>query len=466
MKRVYLLILLLVAAGLIRPIAPLMRFAYPMLVTIAGVYLFRRDRLQYITYVLWVCFLTAFIRRIVEFNAGWLNPSPVLLAQYLAPLVAPVLDLRRLILAPIRTIYPFLLAISALVLSLAVGVVRQPATSVAAAVFTWFTPVLFAMWLTVSGLDLRKLLQQVFEAFYWGVGVMGIYGVIQFFVAPAWDCEWLYSIDAPYTSMGSPEPMGLRVFSTMNSVGVFAPVIACGLVAVNTQKGKLRWLFSAFGMAALVLTFGRSAWLILAVAMTLLSLSRLRHVAGFLATVCGLAFTSTFLVSVSPVHDLVTQRIESMTHLANDESANARLGGLDDALEIVKTNMLGKGLGVPEDLIDDHGGFALHDSGLVETFVTLGWVGGLMYVVGFGMLLWAAVPALHPRTDFLVHTAACLAIAVSLQFPLGSVHLGVIGQMLWMFAAASACSGSDRKLSPLKSNRQRTFDSGKSVVTP
>src|SRR3712207_6929840 len=53
------------------------------------------------------------------------------------------------------------------------------------------------------------------RAFVWGVLVMGVYGLIQFFFLPPWDRYWMEN--SPITSFGLPEPLGDRKSTRLNS---------------------------------------------------------------------------------------------------------------------------------------------------------------------------------------------------------------------------------------------------------
>ena len=107
--------------------------------------------------------------------------------------------------------------------------------------------------------DYPRYSQNIERAFVWGVLVTGVYGVYQYIVAPEWDRLWLVETKL-YTSMGNPEPLGMRVWSIMNSPLHFATVSIAGLMLLFTNQGFLRLSASVFGYLAFMLTTVCTAW--------------------------------------------------------------------------------------------------------------------------------------------------------------------------------------------------------------
>ena len=66
---------LIVAGG-----SPLVRYGYPAGSVILAFWLFRKAPVTYLSFVWWLSFLSPFIRRVVDYESGWHDPSPVLLA--------------------------------------------------------------------------------------------------------------------------------------------------------------------------------------------------------------------------------------------------------------------------------------------------------------------------------------------------------------------------------------------------
>ena len=74
-----------------------------------------------------------------------------------------------------------------------------------------------------------------------------------------------------------------------------------------------------------------------------------------------------------------------------------------------------------------------HDSTLLELLYSLGWVGASLYVLGFGLLLAQLVR--KGGSDRFVLSAQAILIGLMVQLLLASVFIGVLGFMVWTFAA-------------------------------
>jgi hypothetical protein len=61
----------------------LLRLAYPAIALLVGLFLFKRYPVLYIGFTWWIAFLTPFVRRLIDWQSGWVDPSPVLLAPFL-----------------------------------------------------------------------------------------------------------------------------------------------------------------------------------------------------------------------------------------------------------------------------------------------------------------------------------------------------------------------------------------------
>jgi hypothetical protein len=96
-----------------------------------------------------------------------------------------------------------------------VGLINNPPLAVARAFLEWLTPILFGFHLFIHWRHYPSYRQNIQRIFLWGVLVMGVYGVLQYLVAPEWDRFWLINVKA----FGSAEPLAIRVFSTVNSPG-------------------------------------------------------------------------------------------------------------------------------------------------------------------------------------------------------------------------------------------------------
>lgn len=455
-------LLLVMAALLLAGAGDIARWIYPPAIVLLAVWFFVRERKFYFDLVLWCWFLSPFLRRVIDYEAGWKDPSLILLAPYLVTLVAPLVGARRIAEGPRREGVPFVLALIAIVCGVALGLIQGFTSEMATPLVDWVVPVLFAWWLhSTTDTDRADVFSSVERSFFAGVLVMGTYGVIQYVVAPVWDTNWLIqlSANADVNSMGTPEPYGMRVFSTLNSPGVFALVLACGLLILVQSRRKLAPVAAIFGLVSLLLTLGRSAWLTLTVGLVLLLILMPQKVFRAVA-IPGLAVFMAFsLASLSPARDVVGDRFSSFIRLQEDASAGERVSGTLRAGQLLLTQPQGFGLGVPQDLIANDGSFSLNDNGFANGFLALGLLPGILYFGSLAVLLVQSFRGLRQKPQEM-RVAAVAAIAIAAQLPLDTVYLGPTGVLLWMFSTL----GSRREYS--LSIREGLFGSAPRPVPP
>jgi len=416
------------------------RTIFPWLAAILGVALFLRARDVYVDFVLWCWFLSPFLRRVMDYQAGWKDPSIVVLTPYMVALIAPLCGLKSLTNKPLNSILPFVVALCAIAYGTSMGILFQPATAMVASLIGWATPVLFAWWYASSESRDQDLVEHSTErTFMYGLLVMGAYGFYQFIHVPAWDANWLVQLGsaAEVASMGTPEPYQLRVFSTLNSAGVLALIASAGLLLISTKKSWLAAVATVFGLGCLILPQGRSAWLCFAVGLLLLLFKAGKRAIRTLA-IGGIAAVifCPFLLR-GPGGEAIQSRFSSVGSLKTDESANERERGFSDAIDLLVEHPAGLGIGVREDLIANDGSYSLHDNGFVEALLTLGVGGGGAYLAGLGVLAfgWVAAKEIGANVHML---GGVIALALLSQVPFGSVFLGPAGFFLWLFAAISA----------------------------
>ncbi len=441
MLRIALCFLLLESVLLAAGAGGIARLIYPPTIVLLAAWFFVGKRKFYFDLVLWCWFLSPFLRRMMDYQAGWKDPSFILLTPYLVTMVAPLLGARRIAERFLRQeSAPFVVALLAIACGVALGFFQGSASEIATPLMDWAVPVLFAWWLhSTTDEDRANVFSSVERSFFWGVLVMGIYGVIQYVVAPPWDTNWLtqLSANANVNSMGSPAPFGMRVFSTLNSSGVLALVLASGLLILVESRRKLAPVAAVFGSVSLLLTLGRAAWLALAIGLALLLILMPRKVLRA-AVIPGLAvFLAFSLAALGPARDLIGDRFSSFHRLQGDESAGDRLSGALRAGQLLINQPQGFGLGVPQDLIASDGSFSLNDNGLANGFLALGLLPGLLYFGSLAVLLVQSCRSLRQKPPA-VRVVAVAAIAFAAQLPLDTVNLGPTGVLLWMFATLAS----------------------------
>ena len=412
----------------------LLRYLLPAFLSLCAWGLFFHNRSHYIGFVLAVWFFTPFLRRIVDFNAGYVDPNPILLSPYAVTLVAPLATARRLLKAPLALAAPFLLCMLAVVAGAVSGYFHYHATSVVHDLLNWSTPVLFGAFLYIvdgEAVTFRDTLARWLPPL---LGLTAAYTIAQFAFAFPWDIAWLVNLDAP--SMGSTEPFELRAFGPLNSAGTAAFVFTVGGVYLLQRRGALRILYFALLAVALVTTQVRAGWLALAIGVVLCLWKAPRR-AGAPLLVLLLLGIGASAIGFGSNAAAISDRIETFSHPSEDTSASGRLEGYDAAASYLESDPLGAGLGVPEDIFDIQGSFSLLDSSPADVFTTFGIFGIAYYLGLLGIFAAALGGVLRARDpDIALLTLPVIALlSISL---LGSVTVALAGFLIFSLLGSAA----------------------------
>ncbi|WP_241023349.1 glucose-6-phosphate isomerase [Paraburkholderia sp. Ac-20340] len=393
--------------------------AFPVLAIATGLWLYFVNPVRYVGFMWWLWFLSPEVRRLADYGKGGFTPTSLIQVAPLAVTMISGLSLLRYypVLAQRRGL-PLLLALLGIGYGFVVGVVGN---GPAAAVFdlaNWVYPLLIGFHIMVLTRQYEECRDTIVNTFIYGMFVMGAYGLIQFFIMPPWDAMWMIGSDM--NSQGDPVPLGVRVFSTMNSSGPFAFAMMGAMVLVMAAKHRVRWIAAAFGFFSFALSLVRSTWGGWAIAMVIQLMKssnkvRLRIIvsAFVLAGIC------VPLLTFGPVADRMQQRLNTLVNLSDDQSYEARNQFYADFAKTAFTDVTGEGLGATgastklsssNGQLGQYGSF---DSGVMNIPFVLGWPGTLMYMAGVLWLIARAVrQSLRMQEDRYV--CACLSLMVSI----------------------------------------------------
>jgi len=423
-------------ASLVLNFSNILRLAFPALSFLVAAYVFRLSKPLYIGLVLWLWFLTPFLRRLVDLRSGWESSNVLLLAPYLAAGISGIVLFSRFSILGKREGLPFACTLAAIVYGAIIGLARFPVASVLPALLSWIVPVLFAFFVYENRQLYKEFRRTIERSFLYGVLLMGAYGVYQFFFLPEWDRYWMQNVNL--SSFGYYAPMQVRVFSTMNAPAPFAAVMMTGLLLLFAMPGKLRIPAAIIGFAALLLTVSRSGWLGLLVGTIWLFFQisnhqRMQMLVGVLA--CALLF---FAASYTPVvQDILSDRIHTFSDPSHDVSYLERIKGHKEAFDRILLDPFGEGLGSAENEHSVSGNeerIGPHDSSILESLYSLGWFGTLLYVVGLASAFARIFHRPVSSNPFGI-VARTILVGFAAQFLLNSILLGVLGFVVWSFAA-------------------------------
>jgi hypothetical protein len=412
----------------------ILRLAFPMGSFAVGMFLYQRYPILYIGFTWWIWFLTPWLRRLIDYRSGWDEQPIVLLSPFLVTFVTFTTLLQHLPRAYRQGSLPFVLAFIGVFYGLLVGLINNPPLAVARAFLEWLTPILFGFHLFIHWRHYPSYRQNIQRIFLWGVLIMGVYGVLQYLVAPEWDRFWLINVKA----FGSAEPLTIRVFSTVNSPGPFAIVMMAGLLLLFNSQEALRIPAAAAGYLAFLLTLVRSAWGGWFVGLVTLIASLKAHLQmRLIITILVMAVFVFPLVTIPPFSEIITSRLQSISNIKDDQSLSDRSASYDENLSLAFSQGLGKGIGSTFVIKDGKIQTIRLDSAILNTFFTLGWFGSIPYLGGILLLLFDMFQSSAGSLDPFASASRSITLSIFVQLMFGDVLLGLNGMVLWSFLAMS-----------------------------
>jgi hypothetical protein len=414
----------------------LLRIVFPLLSVMVGAFLLWRSKPVYVGLVFWLWFLTPFLRRVADYQGGWTQSSAVLLAPYITAGIAVFSLLTSFQIFHSRRSVPYVCAFVAIGYGLIIGLLQYPLFNVMQALLNWTVPVIFGLFIYENRALYPEMRKVIEGCFLYGVLLTGGYGIYQFFTLPEWDKMWLLNVQT--NSFGAIEAMRVRSFSTMNAPVIFAAVMASGLLLLFNLKGKLRLIAAACGFVGLILTISRASWLsLVAGGIFLMVRMEMRQRFRLAMGIVACAVVTFSLTAVPVIHDLLWQRVQTFSDPSQDVSYSARIEGHEAAFSELSQEPFGEGLGSTDtkhatDGDDDMIG--PHDSTILESLYSLGWIGTVIFFAGLVTLGIQLARTGRSRDPFVLSAQAVL-VGFLAQCLLNSVMLGVLGFMVWTFAS-------------------------------
>jgi hypothetical protein len=398
-----------------------------------GVYLHRRFPGYYVGFVCWLYFLTPLVRRIIEYKTGVGSASFVMIAPFFACWAGMAIIREHPVIFDSR-LRMWVVVAGALVYGSLIGLLSNPLGAVAQDVFGWSSPMCFALYLFIQRERVEELLDSFRKNMLAGLIIMGGYGLWQFFAVTPWDQYWMEH--AQLTSIGLPEPMEVRVFSTMNTPQPFADYLLCGLLIGLQSRRLVRLIATPLAIVVIALTMSRSAWICGAIGIVLLAAGvRGRQRFRMAGTVLACTVVLLAALQLPAVDEVVTHRVESFSSLKYDGSVNDRIANQQLALNAFQSSPFGLGLGaegkgrssgptwgVPRD------SYVLADNGIEQVLLSFGWAGSVLYLVGFGAIL---IAVFRGPKDGAIIAFRTILIALLIQAPSMGVFPGASGFLLW-----------------------------------
>lgn len=407
--------------------AKTLNYGFPALALAVGGFLFLKYPLLYNGFTWWIWFLAPLVRRLVDFRVGFSDPSPILLTPYLVTLLTLITFFRWLPSAPRLGAGSFVMASLGILYGYLIGLIKTNPVAATIGLLDWISPVAFSFHLFINWRNYPSYRQNIQRVFLWFVLVAGAYGIFQYLVAPAWDCYWLENVTRTgNTSFGRPEPLQIRVWSIMHGPGVFGFAMMAGLLLLLSSLSPLCLPATGVGYLSFLLSQVRSAWLGWAVGLLFLMTSlKPKFQMRLFLIILVVSLCVIPLTTVKPFAEVINSRIESMSDVSGDKSAEDRQGNYSRWLSYGLTNGLGDGIGATRGVI--------LDSAILDSLVSLGGFGTLFYATGLAVLIIQFSRAANLAQDPFASTARAIAFCLITQIPLGAVIIEFPGMLLWSF---------------------------------
>jgi hypothetical protein len=409
---------------------------FPMGCVIVALFAYVRSPATYIGFVLWTWLMTPFLRRVFDLEFGFHPASLLLVGPVLATMVSGFTLLRRAQSLRSTTYVPFVLAMAALFYAYVVGLVSQPFIAATYDLMNWGAPLLFGLHLALEWRRFPRMRSVLTKVALWGVLVTAVYGILQFIDPPSWDRVWV--VNSEMYSIGVPVPYLIRVFSTLNAPGPYAVFLVFAVLIGLPAPQRWKFIALALGLTALLLTKTRSAWAAFLIGALVLQLRQpLRNLPRQWIALAVVLLLAAPAITHPRVLRAVSGRAASLSRIEEDRSYHDRMVITNYVVERLKHNVVGEGLGQlgsAGKLRVSNGrkiSVTALDSGVLEVFSVMGWMGGALFTFAlFGVLVPIARER-RARRDPVSNGAAAAVIAILLAAFFGNVFAGVSGVMFW-----------------------------------
>ncbi|MDT3427141.1 hypothetical protein J2Z22_002677 [Paenibacillus forsythiae] len=267
------------------------------------------------------------------------------------------------------------------------------------------------------------------------------YGIVQYLTVPAWDAFWM--TNSGMNSIGTPHPLEVRVFSTLNSPGPAATFLVFALVPMILEKrwrGALSWIGVLLVVVCLLTTLVRAAWLLLLVMLLVyIASSSSKGKWKTLIQVLFVALALFWVVPKLPGAEGLTSRMETLSSIKEDRSYNDRLNLLGNMIPAIKSNPVGQGIGsVGQSTKLGNGGelgeYGIMDNGFIALMLTFGAPGGLLFFCALGMAAKQIIAKVTGSSRLQMYGRLALATWTGAVVGLVSDNgfLGLKGYLIWM----------------------------------
>ena len=425
-------VVLIVVTSLIAPlIGALCRPLFLTGCVLVGYFAWARSPGEHLQAAIVLFSLAPFVRRVVDLTAGF-DAAGTMIAGPLLAILVPISELRVLLLparATDRFMALFIVMGACLAYCTLLTIANGEWSQAISNMLKWGAPLVYGAALYLRKPDRVEVVRDATAAFAVVLPITGLYGLYQYIDPPLWDRYWL--AHASITSAGLPEPYLVRVFSTMHAPAAFASFTAIGLMlVVFLRRGWPAYLSILPAVLALLLSLYRTAWLSLAVSVSICLLfpsTRGKSISAIL--VVALAVIAA--LALSPFGEVIGDRLSTLANLSDDGSGNERLAQFATLYNRPDSTLFGSGFASVDVGV---AGAEPVDGMFVACWGSMGIVVGLLYLAALFAVIFGAIK--HSLNDIRpeVIVLGALACGSLVQVPLANITSGELGFLFWTFA--------------------------------
>jgi O-Antigen ligase len=426
---------------------------YPLAAISVGLFFYKRYPAFYVSFTLWLYFLTPFVGRLISYlggsKTGGVGATPLLITWI--SFLTLLRNFPKIVKNKDKIGLAFILCFGSILYSLFIRWIQNPSPGVFQAEMSVFlgplAPILLGFFIYSKWQEYPIYRTHIYQTFLWGVLVMGGYGVLQFLLAPPWDTLSMLSTANENTEVswvGRPEPLGIRVFSTMTGPFTFALNLMPGLILLNIGNNKLRYIAAAFGYFSFMFSTVRTAWYSWLIAMMILIISvKGQRLVRMLASFVIIAVILTSIGSIEPFSSFISENMLTRfsNNMADDGSAIARIEQTQIFSKIIISEFIGKGFDVGDIYLNDNPSSSIRffgtDNGLMQFPLQLGWFGTIPYLSGMIIICWKLFSNSTAHIDVFTVAARAIVLAQLFRVVTQTILHGEYALSLWIFIGIS-----------------------------
>jgi hypothetical protein len=143
------------------------------------------------------------------------------------------------------------------------------------------------------------------------------------------------------------------------------------------------------------------------------------------------------LTTIEPFSSNISKRFQSISNLDEDQSFSDRSGNYEANFGQSLVNSIGNGIGGNWAVSNGSLSQTIRDSGIIDTFLTLGLFGGIPYLTGIILMISRITKSSQLRVDPFMSAAYATCLGSVLQLIFTTSTIGLPGMLLWSFLGIS-----------------------------